>query len=434
MNCDLIIKAKYILSLDKNLSIIKDGFVAVADNKILAIGSEADLKEKYRAGEIIETGNSILLPGMINTHTHAAMSYFRGLADDLLLSDWLTKHIWPAEAKFVNADFVRQASELAILEMIKAGITGFNDMYFFEEALGRVARKAGIRAMIGEGIIDFPSPSAKTPAEAIKKTEELISGFKNEELITAVFAPHSIYACSQEYLVKIKELAEKLDTMIHIHVAETKKEVDDCREKHGKSPVEYLDSLGFLSPRVIAAHSVWLSESDLDIYEKRGVKVSHNPISNAKLASGIAPILKMSKRGINVGLGTDGAASNNTLDIFSEMRTCALLHKVNSLDPAVMPAREVVRMATIGAAEVLGLDHKIGSLEAGKRADLITVNLDKPHLTPLYNPYSHLVYCANASDVDNVIINGKIIMRDRAVKTIDEEKILADANRFRINI
>ncbi|MFH0892001.1 MAG: amidohydrolase [Candidatus Falkowbacteria bacterium] len=416
--------------MDEKQSVIRDGMVVVDKNKIAAVGTEAELKDKYEAGETIDAGNGITMPGMINTHTHAAMSYFRGLADDLPLSDWLEEHIWPAEAKFVNADFVRRASELAILEMIKSGITCFNDMYFFEEAVASVAKTAGIRAVIGEGILDFPSPSAKTPAEAIKKTAELISEFKNEELITAAFAPHSVYACGEECLVKIKELAEKYNALIHIHVAETKKEADDCREKYGRSPVEYLNSLGFLSPRVIAAHSVWLDENDLCIYKERGVKVSHNPVSNMKLASGVAPIPAMLKKGIIVGLGTDGAASNNTLDMFSEMRAASLLHKTVNMDPTVLSARETVKMATIDAARVLGLDGKTGSLEAGKRADFITINLDKPHLAPMYDPYSHLVYCANAADVDNVVINGKIIMRNRVVKTMEEERILAEANEF----
>ncbi|OGF27897.1 hypothetical protein A2303_05905 [Candidatus Falkowbacteria bacterium RIFOXYB2_FULL_47_14] len=426
----LMIKAKYVLPMDEKLSVIRDGLVVIEKNKILAVGTEIELGDKYVAEETVDTGNSILIPGLINTHTHAAMSYFRGLADDLPLDDWLTKHIWPAEAKFVNADFVRRSSELAILEMIKSGITCFNDMYFFARETAETAKKTGIRCVLGEGIIGFPTNRCKNHEEALDETGKMRADYKDEELVSIALNPHSIYACGREILSAVKAIADKLDLPIHMHVSETKKEADDCREKHGKSPVEYLDSFGFLSSRVIAAHSVWLGENDLDIYKERGVKVSHDPVSNMKLASGTAPISAMLKRGITVGLGTDGAASNNTLDMFSEMRTCALLHKINNMDPTVLSAREIVKMATIDAARVLGIDGKIGSLETGKRADLITVNLDKPHLTPLYDPYSHLIYCANSSDVDNVIINGKIIMRNRVVKTMDEERILKEVNEF----
>ncbi|MFA6306320.1 MAG: amidohydrolase [Patescibacteria group bacterium] len=425
-NCDLIIKGKYILPMDDKLSVIKDGFVAVSKNKISAVGAVAEMKD-FKTKEIIDAGNSIIMPGLINTHTHAAMTYFRGLADDLPLDIWLNKHIWPAEAKYVNAEFVKQAGELACLEMLKAGVTSYNDMYFFGQAMAEPAEKSNLRALIGITGIDF-----KDPDSALEEAVKLSKQYKNNEFIKIVLAPHAIYTCSKDNLLKIKAAAEAENLRVHIHVSETKKEVDDCLKNNGKSPVEYLDELGLLSEKLIAAHSVWLSGSDLEIYKNRGVKVAHCPISNMKLASGAAPLKRMLEMGITVGLGTDGAASNNTLDLFSDMRACALLHKVNNYDPTAVSAKEVIKMATIDGAKVLGREKEIGSLEIGKKADIITINLNKPHLTPIYDPYSHLVYCVNGEDVENVVVNGKVIMENREVKTLDEEKILKQAGEFKI--
>lgn len=412
--------------MDDKSSVIKDGFIAVSKNKISAVGAAAEMKD-FKAKEIIDAGNAIIMPGLINTHTHAAMAYFRGLADDLPLDVWLNKHIWPAEAEFVNAEFVKRAGELACLEMIKAGVTSYNDMYFFGSAMAEPAVRSNLRALIGITILDF-----KNPEDGIKEALSLAKRYKNSEFIKIVLAPHAVYTCSKENLLKIKAAAEAENLRIHIHVSETKKEVDDCLKNNGKSPVEYLAELGMLSEKLTAAHSVWLSDSDLEIYKNRGVKVAHCPISNMKLASGAAPLKKMLEKGITVGLGTDGAASNNTLDLFSDMRACALLHKVNNYDPTAISAREVVKMATIGGAKAIGLEKEIGSLEAGKKADIITINLNKPHLTPIYDPYSHLVYCVCAEDVENTVVNGKIIMRNREVKTLDEEKILKQAGEFKI--
>lgn len=412
--------------MDDKLSVIKDGFVAVSKNKISAVGAVAEMKD-FKTKEIIDAGNSIIMPGLINTHTHAAMTYFRGLADDLPLDIWLNKHIWPAEAKYVNAEFVKQAGELACLEMLKAGVTSYNDMYFFGQAMAEPAEKSNLRALIGITGIDF-----KDPDSALEEAVKLSKQYKNNEFIKIVLAPHAIYTCSKDNLLKIKAAAEAENLRVHIHVSETKKEVDDCLKNNGKSPVEYLDELGLLSEKLIAAHSVWLSGSDLEIYKNRGVKVAHCPISNMKLASGAAPLKRMLEMGITVGLGTDGAASNNTLDLFSDMRACALLHKVNNYDPTAVSAKEVIKMATIDGAKVLGREKEIGSLEIGKKADIITINLNKPHLTPIYDPYSHLVYCVNGEDVENVVVNGKVIMENREVKTLDEEKILKQAGEFKI--
>lgn len=410
--------------MDDDLTVIKDGFVAVLKNKIVAIGAASEI-ENYQAEEIMDAGDSIIMPGLINTHTHAAMAYFRGLADDLPLDIWLTKHIFPAEAKFVNEEFIKKSGELSCLEMIKSGTTCFNDMYFFgQEFFAEVAEKAGLRALLG---LDL-----KTPGYSIDRVIELAKQFKGNELIEIVLAPHSVYVCPRDILERVKPAAEAENLRVHIHVSETKKEVDDCKNAHGKSPVKYLDDLGLLSDKLMAAHSVWLSENDLQIYKNRGVKVAHCPISNMKLASGVALVKKMLEMGITVGLGTDGAASNNTQDLFAEMRVCALVHKVTNFDPAVVSAREVVKMATVNGAKVIGEDKEIGSLQIGKKADIITISLDKPHLMPIYDPYSHLVYCTNGADVENVIINGKVIMKNREVKTLDEEKILKQAEEFKL--
>ncbi len=426
MLCDLIIKGKYVLPMDEKLTVIQNGFVAVADNKILAVGAGDEIKN-YQAKEMIDAGNSIIMPGLVNTHTHAAMTYFRGLADDLPLEVWLNQHIWPAEAKYVNAEFVKQAGELACLEMLKAGVTTYNDMYFIGESMAEPALKAGLRALIGITILDF-----KNPVEGINEAVKLAREYKDNELVKAVLAPHAVYTCSKENLLKIKQAAEENNLRLHMHVSETEKEANDWKKSSGQSPVEYLDELGLLSDKLTAAHSVWLDDHDLKIYQDRGVKIAHCPISNMKLASGAAPLKKMLELGITVGLGTDGAASNNTLDLFSDMRACALLHKVNNFDPTAVSAQAVVKMATIDGAKVLGLEKEIGSLEAGKKADIITINLNKPHLTPVYNPYSHLVYCVDAGDVNDVIVNGQVIMKNRAVKTLDEEKILKQASQFKI--
>ena len=429
MNCNLIIKGKYVLTMNEKMDVFNDGIVAIDDDKIITIGTKEILK-KYKSKKIIDAGNSIVMPGLINTHTHAAMAYFRGLADDLPLKEWLEKHIWPAEAKYVNKNFVKKASALACLEMIKSGITCFNDMYFFEEEIVSIVSQSGMRACVGEAILDFPTASCKNPEDALKKTEEMILKYKDSELISVAIAPHSIYACSKENLIKAKELAGKYSVNLHMHISETKKENEDCLRDNKKSPVKYLDELGVLDNKTIAAHSIWLDNADIEIYKNRQVKISHCPISNMKLASGVMNFKKMNASGLVISLGTDGAASNNTLDLFSEMRVCALLHKVNNLNSEIAPAVEIVKAATINGAKALGMDNKIGSLAIGKKADIITINLDKSHLSPIYNPYSHLVYAVNAGDVENVIINGKIVMRDREILGVNENEILREVDDF----
>lgn len=428
--CDLIISGRYVLTIDAAQTIFKNGAVAILGDKILAVDNLEKIQTNYQAQESIDVGNSIIMPGLINAHTHAAMTFLRGLADDLPLDEWLQKHIWPAEGKNLNADFVYKFTQLACLEMIKSGTTCFNDMYFFADRVAEAAINAGMRAVISEAILVFPTASSPSPDKTIEIALDQIEIFKNNELIEVAFAPHSIYTCSREVLEQVAELARKHNKLIHIHLSETKKELADCQTTNGKSPVAYLKDAGLLSERTIAAHSIWLSEEDLDIYKQYQVKVAHSPISNMKLASGVMPLGKMRERGITAGLGTDGAASNNTLDMWSDMRTCALLHKISQLDPTAATARDIIKMATIDGAKVLGLDKKLGSLEVGKRADMITINLNQPHLTPIYDPYSHLAYAVTGSDVNDVLISGRVVMRNRSIKTIDEEKILNDIKNY----
>ncbi len=423
--CDLIVRGQYILPMDGKQTIIKNGFVAVDKGKIKAVGKKEELSQ-WQAAQTIGSDKSLVLPGLVNTHTHAAMVGFRGLADDLPLDKWLNDHIWPAEAKFVTPEFIKKATRLACLEMIKAGVTCFSDMYFFTGQAIEAVQEAGMRAVIGEGILDFPTPSAKTPQQALDRTLRLAQDFSRHSLIKIALAPHSAYLCSPDLLKKIARAAEEKKLLIHIHISETKKEVEEAKKKFGLTPPAYLDKYGILSARTVAAHSVWLEDKDFDLYAKRGVKVSHNPSSNLKLGSGIMDLNKMLAKKITVSLGTDGAASNNTLDLFSEMRLAALLPKGLKCQADLVSAGQVVSLAVRGGAEALDWGNEIGQLTPGFSADLITIDLDKPHLSPIYNPYSHLVYAVRACDVEDVVVAGKIIMRGRKVLTLDEEKVIKE--------
>jgi 5-methylthioadenosine/S-adenosylhomocysteine deaminase len=430
LNADCIISADYVLPMDESLSVLRNGAVVIRDTKITDIGESADILKKYRTGQHIQKTDSILLPGLINTHTHAAMVYFRGIADDLPLNEWLNKHIWPAENRWLSPEFISDAIGLACLEMLKGGITVYNDMYFFEDEAGNVTKKMGMRAVLGSGILDFPSRSGSGPDEYIANAVSLIEKWKGDELIIPCIAPHALYTCGPETLKKARKVAEQYDVPVHIHLSETRTEVDGIRKRFGMQPVEYLESLGFLDQRVLAAHCVWLSDEEIAIIARRKVGVSHCVESNLKLASGIAPVVKMLNAGVKVTLGTDGAASNNDLNILSEMSTAAKLHKAVSGDPTVLNAKTVLCMATRWGAEVLGLGNKIGSLETGKAADMISVTIDKPHLTPLYDVYSHIVYAAMASDVDMVMVNGKVLVDSGRLMTADETEILHKARMW----
>jgi 5-methylthioadenosine/S-adenosylhomocysteine deaminase len=346
------------------------------------------------------------------------------------LKEWLENHIWPAENRWLGPEFISDAIELACLEMLKGGVTTYNDMYFYEDAAGKVTKKIGMRAVLGVGILDFPSKSANTSDEYFANAESFIKNWKGDELITPCIAPHALYTCGTESLKRARRIADKYDIPIHIHLSETKWEVNEIKNRYRMTPVEYLDSLGFLDEKVLAAHCIWVEDDEIDLLAKRKVGVSHCMESNLKLASGFAPVVTMLMAGIKVTFGTDGAASNNDLNILSEMSTTAKVHKALSNNPTVLDAKTVLLMATKWSAEVLGLGDKIGSIEKGKIADIVTINLKKPHLTPMYDVYSHIVYAAMASDVDTVMVNGKVVVNNSKFCNGDEEKILAKAKEW----
>jgi 5-methylthioadenosine/S-adenosylhomocysteine deaminase len=423
----LIVTGGDVVTMDGSRRVVSPGAVAVDGRDIVAVGAPGAIARQFVATETIDAAGSVVLPGLVNTHTHAPMVMYRGLADDLALMDWLQKYIFPAEAKTVSPEMVRVGTRLAALEMIQSGTTTFADMYYFEEEIARATKATGLRAVLGQTIIGFPVADARTPADSLKRAEAFIEAFAGDDLITAAPAPHSPYTVDEATLRAVRELADRHNTPILIHVAETADEVEVVREKHGLTPVAWLEAIGFLGPNVVAAHGVWLDEADIATLKRTGTSVSHNPESNMKLASGTAPIPKCLAAGVTVGLGTDGAASNNDLDMFEAMRQAAFLHKLVSNDPQVVPASAALEMATIGGARALGLEKTIGSLEAGKRADLIVVAMDGARQTPMYNPVSHLVYVARGSDVRATVVNGRILMRDRRVRTLDERVVLADA-------
>jgi 5-methylthioadenosine/S-adenosylhomocysteine deaminase len=426
---DILIKNGWALTMDPQDTLIKRGAVAVSADRIVDVGTEDALTASYQAAQTIDARGGIIMPGLVNAHTHAAMTCFRGLADDLPLMTWLNDYVFPAESK-LTPDIVYQGTRLACAEMILSGTTTFCDMYLFEEAVARAAKDVGIRAVVGEVIYDFPSPNYGPVEEGLKYTENLIETWRDDPLITIAVEPHSPYVCSPELLQKARAIADKNSVPMVIHLAETEREVAEVREKYGRTPVAHLANIGFLSPSLIADHCVVLTEEDMTFLKDFDVKVAHNPESNMKLASGIAPIPELRRGGITVGIGTDGCASNNNLDMFQEMDTAAKLHKVHTLDPTVMDARTVVRMATIDGARVLGIGDTTGSLEAGKKADIIIIDVNRPHLIPMYNVYSHLVYAVTGSDVDTVIVHGRVLMEGRAFTKLDVDEVMASVNRI----
>ena len=421
---DLIITNGTILTMDAGNAMVEEGFLCVQGDSISHIGSGEPTS--VVADKTIDAAGGLILPGLVNGHTHAAMSLFRGLADDLPLMDWLNHYIFPVESK-MDGEFVYTGTLLACAEMILSGTTTFCDMYLFEDEVAKAAVKAGMRCLVGEVLYDFPSPNYGPIENGFAYTEALIRKWREDPLVSIAVEPHSLYTCSPDLLAGTNDLALRYDVPLIIHLAETRNEILEIREKYGKSPVEHLRSLGLLGRHLIADHAVYLEKADIRIMAERGVRVIHNPESNMKLASGVAPVPDLLARGVTVGLGTDGCASNNNLDLFSEMDTAAKLHKVHTLDPTVMDAVTVLRMATIDGAAALGLDEQIGSLEPGKKADIIVVDTRKPHLTPLYHPQSHLIYAARGSDVVHSVINGRVVMEDRQLKTLDLAEVIGRA-------
>jgi 5-methylthioadenosine/S-adenosylhomocysteine deaminase len=431
VNADLIVRGGTIVTMDTVRRVITDGAIAVSQGRIVALGPRAEIEKKYLARETVEAGGKIIVPGLINGHTHIPMTLFRGLADDLDLQEWLTKYIFPAEAKNVTEDFVRAGTRLGLAEMIRGGTTTYCDMYYFEDAIADETRKAGVRAVLGETVIDFPVADNKTNAEAMAYVEKFVKRWQGNELITPAIAPHAPYTVSEEHLKAVRAFSDRTGAPIVTHISETKKEVDDSLKAKGLTPIDYLEKIGFLNERVIAAHVVWPSAAEIDTLKRLKVGVVHNPQSNMKLASGVAPVPKMLAEGLRVGLGTDGAASNNDLNMWEEMDTAAKLHKVFSGDPKVISAQEAFELATIRGAQALHLDGEIGSIEVGKRADLVLLEGDDLNQIPSYNIYSDLVYATKAWDVLTVIINGRLVMRDRKLLTLDETAIKESARAYR---
>ncbi len=432
---DWIWSARYVITMDDARRVIQNGAVAIRGDRIVGVGSKIEIDARFQPRQRLDRPDAILAPGLINTHTHAAMSLFRGIADDLKLQDWLNRFIFPAEAKNLSPEFVRWGTRLGALEMLLGGTTTFTDMYYFEDVVAEVAKEAGIRGVLGETIIGFPVADAKTPADSLRFTERYLTRFRNDPLVIPAVAPHAIYTTSDETLRAARALANKYGAPLIIHVSETKKENDDELAKRHRTPVQALESLGLFQGRTVAAHCVWVNGSDMAILARRGVGVAHCPSSNMKLASGVAPVLKMRALGINVGLGTDSSAgSNNDVNMFEEMDLAAKLQKVTTLDPQALPAGAVLEMATIGGARVLGLEREIGSLETGKRADIITVRLDRPNAVPLYDPVSQMVYALKADDVRDVMVNGKPVVRDGQILTLDEKLILSKAAEYGMKV
>ena len=432
---DLIVSGGTVVTMDGRRVIYDDGAVVMKGDSIVAVGPRSELETKYSAAQTINAKDKLIVPGFINGHTHVPMTLFRGIHDDVTLNDWLYKYIFPAEAKNVNEVFVRWGTRLALAEQIRSGVTTFADMYYFEDAIAEETKAAGMRAVLGETFIDFPAPDNKSNAEMFTYTEKFLKKWQADPLIHAASAPHSIYTCSQKTLQDSAALARKYHAPILIHVAEMKKERDDSLAKNGMSPVQYLDKLGILGHDVVAAHCIFVDEADRKTLAQRQVGCVHNPSSNMIIASGVAPVPEERAAGVAVGLGTDGpAGSNNDLNLMEEMDLAAKLAKVTRMDPLALTAQAVVEMATIDGAKALHMEKEIGSLETGKKADIVLISLDKPNAVPMYNVYSQLAYSLKGSDVETVIIGGHVIMRDRKLLTVNEEAAIAKAREYKKSI
>jgi len=427
---DLIVTGGTVVTVDAAGRVIENGAVAIDGADIAGVDTAAAIAKQFRGRATIDASGQLVLPGLINTHTHAPMVLYRGLADDLPLMEWLNNYIFPAESKTVSPELVRIGTRLAALEMIESGTTTFTDMYYFEEEIARETRSAGLRGVLGQTIIQFPVADAKTPADALARADKFITEFKGDPLITPAVAPHAIYTLDGPTLRAARELSKRHNVPTLIHLAESRDETKVAEERRTPSPVAYLEGLGFLGPGVVGAHGIWVSDADIQVLKMHNVGISHNPESNMKTASGVAPVPAYLRAGVSVGLGTDGAASNNDLDMFEAMRFAALLAKNESKDPSALSARTVLEMATIRGARALGMEARIGSLEAKKRADLITVSVSGARQTPMYDPISHLVYVIHGDDVQNTIVNGKVLMRDRKVLTLDATAVIADARSW----
>jgi 5-methylthioadenosine/S-adenosylhomocysteine deaminase len=430
---DLLITGGTVVTMDADRRIIENGYVVIKGDTIVAVGEGLPRMPNgpIFTKQSIEAKGALVLPGLINGHTHVPMTLLRGLHDDVTLDDWLRKYIFPAEAKNVTEDFVRWGTRLAAAEQIRSGVTTFADMYYFEDAVAEETKAAGMRGVLGETLLDFPAPDNKTNAAMLEYTEKFLERWQNDPLIHAAVAPHSIYTCSQKTLQDSAALARKYHAPILIHVAEMKKELDDSLKQNRLTPVQYLEKLGVLGPDVVAAHCIFVDEKDRKILASHQVSCVHNPSSNMMLASGVAPVIEERSAGIAVGLGTDGpAGSNNDLDLMEEMDLAAKLQKITKKDPRALGAKSVVEMATIEGAKALHMEKQIGSLEAGKKADIILISLDEPNAVPMYDIYAQLAYALKGSDVETVVIGGRVVMRDKKLLTLNEPEILAKAREY----
>jgi len=432
---DLIVQGDYVVSMDEAGTVFENGAVAVDDGLILAVGPADEITAEFSASQTLDGEGRIVMPGLINGHSHAAMTLLRGVADDLALMDWLNNYIFPAEVQFVDPEFVRIGTELACWEMIRGGTTTFVDMYYFPDTIAEVVDSCGMRAMISATVIDQRSPDAEGASDSIEKGSDFVERWlgKNDR-ITPIFGPHANYTLNAEQLAATRAAAMKFGVPISIHVSESPFELQFSQDTYGMPSIELYESIGFFEGPTIAAHVVWPTKAEIPILAERKVGVIHNPTSNMKIASGISPVTEMLAAGVRVGLGTDGAASNNDLDMWEEMRLASLLQKVDRMDPEVMSATTVLTMATRGGATAIGLGDIIGSLEVGKHADLIQVAFDDVHHVPTYDVISHLVFVTDEQDVASVVVDGKILMKEREILTIDTDRVAAEANALAARI
>ena len=432
---ELIIRGDHVVSMDAAGTRFRDGAVAVDKGVIVAVGPAGEILSAYEPGEVLEGKNRIVMPGLVNGHSHAAMTLLRGIAEDMALLEWLTQYIFPAEIEFVDAEFVRIGTELACWEMIRGGTTTFVDMYYYPDVIAEVVESCGMRALVSATVIERPSPGALNAQDSIDKGLAFIQRWKDRNpRITPVFGPHANYTLNTEQLRDVRAAARKAGVGIAIHMSESQYEVGYSIEHYGKTSIELFDSIGLLDLPVIGAHVVWPTDAEIPILAARKVGVIHNPTSNMKTAAGVSPVAKMLAAGVRVGLGTDGAASNNDLDMWEEIRLAAFLQKVSLMNPEAMPANTVLNMATRGGAEAIGLGGSIGSLEAGKRADIIQVSFDDVHFIPVYDVIPHLVYVADEQDVASVVVDGRVLMKDGKMLTIDTARVRKEATELAARI
>lgn len=422
--CDLLLTNAIVITMNAQMDVFPVGAVAIRGDSIAAVGPEA---ATWQAREVVDCGGRVLMPGLVNAHTHVPMALLRGLADDLRLDVWLMGYMMPVEREFVSPDFVRLGTGLSCAEMIRSGVTCFADMYYFEEAVAEATAAAGMRALCGQTVLKFPSPDAPSYEDSLARAREFIKTWKGHPLIVPAPAPHAPYTCTGDILRACAQLAVEFDVPVHTHLSETLAEVEDLRRDHGMPVVPWVKKQGLFDAHVLAAHCVHLDEGEMRTLRNAKAGVAHNPSSNLKLGSGIAPVARMLSLGVTVGIGTDGPASNNDLDMFEAMRQAALLHKLVSRDPRMVSARTALEMATMGGARALGLQDRLGSLEAGKLADAIAVRTDRPRQVPMYDPVSHLVYATHGDDVVMTVVNGRVLMKDGVVRTLDEAAVIRDA-------